>query len=279
MRLELQEPGHADLPRRAHVQRVHHRARPDHDLLHGHAGDDRRLRQLDRAADDRRAGHGVPAHEQHLVLAAAGLVRAAADLAVRRRRAGRARRRRRLDDLCAALDLRPSRPGGRFRDPVAASRRRLVDPRRDQLHHHDLQHARARHDAAQDAAVRVVDAGDRVPAAAVAAGARRRDHHAADRPQFRHHLLHRRRRRRSGPVPAPVLVLRPPRGLHPDPAGLRHRQPDRRDLLEEAGVRLSRHGLRDGRDRRHRLRRVGAPHVHGRHVDRRRRPISSPPPW
>ena len=81
-------------------------------------------------------------------------------------------------------------PGGRFRDPVAAPRRRLVDPRRDQLHHHHLQHARARHDAAQDAAVRVVDAGDRVPAAAVAAGARRRDHHAADRPQFRHHLLH-----------------------------------------------------------------------------------------
>ena len=36
---------------------------------------------------------------------------------------------------------------------------------------------------------------------------------------------------------------------------------------QEAGVRLSRHGLRDGRDRRHRLRRVGAPHVHGRHVD------------
>ena len=48
---------------------------------------------------------------------------------------------------------------------------------------------------------------------------------------------------------------------------------------QEAGVRLSRHGLRHGRDRRHRLRRVGAPHVHGRHVQRRRRPISSPPPW
>ena len=41
-----------------------------------------------------------------------------------------------------------------------------LDPGRDQLHHHDLQHARARHDAAQDAAVRVVDPGDRVPAAA-----------------------------------------------------------------------------------------------------------------
>ena len=40
-----------------------------------------------------------------------------------------------------------------------------------------------------------------------------------------------RRRRRSDPVPASVLVLRPSRGLHPDPAGLRHDQPDRRDLL------------------------------------------------
>ena len=34
---------------------------------------------------------------------------------------------------------------------------------------------------------------------------------------------------------------------------------------QEAGVRLSRHGLRHGRHRRRRLHRVGAPHVHGRH--------------
>ena len=190
IRMELQNPGMQIFHDAARVQRVHHRARPDHDLLHGDAGDDRRLRQLDRAADDRRAGHGVPAHEQHFVLAAAGLVRAAADLGFRRRRAGLQRRRRRLDDLRAAIDHRPSRPGGRLRHPVAASRRRLVDPRRHQLHHHDLQHARARHDAAQDAAVRVVDPGDGVPAAAVAAGAGRRDHHAAHRPQFRHDVLH-----------------------------------------------------------------------------------------
>ena len=69
---------------------------------------------------------------------------------------GLQRRRHRLDDLRAALDHRPSRAGGRLRDPVAPSRRRLLDPRRHQLHHHHLQHARARHDAAQDAAVRVV---------------------------------------------------------------------------------------------------------------------------
>ncbi len=74
------------------------------------------------------------------------------------------------------------------------------------------------------------------------------------------------RRRRSRAVPAPVLVLRPPRSVHPDPAGLRHGQPGRLDLLAQARVRLSRHGLRHGRDRRHRLRGVGAPHVYGRHV-------------
>ena len=40
---------------------------------------------------------------------------------------------------------------------------------------------------------------------------------------------------------------------------------------QQAGVRLSRHGLCHGRDRRRRLRRVGAPHVHGRHGRRHAR--------
>jgi len=73
----------AVLPRRPHVQRLHHRAWPDHDLLHGHAGDDRRVRELDDTADDRGARHGVSAHEQHLVLAAAGILLAADHLPVR----------------------------------------------------------------------------------------------------------------------------------------------------------------------------------------------------
>ena len=37
--------------------------------------------------------------------------------------------------------------------------------------------------------------------------------------------------RRSDPVAASVLVLRPSRSVHPDRAGLRHRQPDHLDLL------------------------------------------------
>ena len=74
MRAELMEPGHADLRQSGSLQRVRHRARPDHDVLHGHAVDDGRVRQLDGAADDRRAGHGLPAPEQHLLLAAACLL-------------------------------------------------------------------------------------------------------------------------------------------------------------------------------------------------------------
>ena len=106
-----------------------------------------------------------------------------------------------------------------------------------------------------------------------------RDHDAAHRPQLRHDLLRPRGRRRPGALPAPLLVLRPPRGLHHDPAGLRHRLPRDLDLLEEADLRLSRHGLRDDRDRRARLRGLGAPHVHGRPVAPTRRPTSCSRRW
>jgi len=94
---------------------------------------------------NRRAGHGLPADEQHLVLAAGGRLDHAAHLDVRGRRAG-TRLRRRLDALSAALDVRPHGPGDGLRDPVGPPGRRLLDPGRHQLHHHDLQHARAGHD-------------------------------------------------------------------------------------------------------------------------------------
>ncbi len=271
--------GPAILLEPAGLQRLRDRPRPHHGVLHGDAHPDRRVRQLVRAPDDRSARHGVSADEQHLVLAARGGLGAAALLAVRRGRSRLARLRRRLDGLSAALGHRPSRPGARFRHPGAAPRGCVLDPRRHQLHHHHPQHARSRHDAAQDAALRLVDAGDGVPAAPVAPGSRRRDHHAADGPQLRHHLLRSVGRRRSDPLPAPVLVLRSPRSVHHDPAGLRHRQPHHLDLLQEADLRLSRHGLRHGGDRRRRLRRVGSPHVHGRPVAPDPGAISSSPPW
>ena len=57
---------------------------------------------------------------------------------------------------------------------------------------------------------------------------------------LRHQLLQRGRRRRPGDVPAHLLVLRAPRGLHHDPAGVRHRVGDHPDLRAQAAVRLRR---------------------------------------
>ncbi len=106
MRLELAGARAADLREPAELQRLRHRPRPHHGLLHGDAGAHRRLRQLVRAPHDRRARHGVPAHEQHLLLAHGRGLLPPRHLAVLRRRAGLARLRRRLDGLPAAR--RPS---------------------------------------------------------------------------------------------------------------------------------------------------------------------------
>ena len=87
------------------------------------------------------------------------------------------------------------------------------------------------------------------------------------RPQRRDALLRRRARRLDAAVAAPVLVLRPPGGLHPDRPRVRDRDGDHPGLHAAAGGRVPL-----GRDRRaarrlHRLRRVGAPHVRDRDAD------------
>ena len=69
IRAELFQPG-LQISRAGVLQPAHHHARPDHDVRRDHAGV-RGLRQLAGAADDRRAGHGLRAHEQLELLAAA----------------------------------------------------------------------------------------------------------------------------------------------------------------------------------------------------------------
>ena len=172
------------------------------------------------------------------------LVRAA----VRRRLHAR-RRRGRLD-----LPGPPDRP--------------VVAGRRDQLRGHDPQHARARHELGPDAAVRVVDPGLQLPADRGAAGHRRGGHDAADRPPLRHRLLRPHRRRRPDAVAAPVLVLRPPRGLHHDPARVRDHLGDPAGVQPQADLRLQGHRRGHRGDRLPGPAGVGAPHVH--HADRDR---------
>ena len=79
-----------------------------------------------------------------------------------------------------------------------------------------------------------------------------------------------RRRRRSAALAAPVLDLRTSRGLHPDPAGVRTRVRSPADVLAEAALRISGDGVLRNPHRLPRLRRVGAPHVRGRHGPDRR---------
>ena len=110
-------------------------------------------------ADDRGAGHGVPAHEQHLLLAVGCRLCAAPDVALRPGASRRLRHRYRLDPLCSALHQGHAGSRHGFRDPIDPPGGCVLDPRCDQLHHHHLQYARAGHDAAQDAALRLVDPG------------------------------------------------------------------------------------------------------------------------
>ena len=72
-----------------------------------------------------------------------------------------------------------------------------------------------------------------------------------------------------------------PGGLHPDPAGRSASSAMMVSTFSKKPVfGYLGHGLRHGGDRLHRLRGVGAPHVHRRHESSATcRPTSSPPPW
>ena len=156
LRIQLGVAGeHVPLARE--VQPALHDARDDDDLPGRRAGLGR-VRELPRAADDRRARRRLPAHQRLVVL----------DVPVRRHRALRVDvlhpARGRLVLLRAALAegvLAQRRPGRV--DLHGPPHRPGVDARRGQLHRHDPQHARARHGLGPPPAVRVDDPHLRLP--------------------------------------------------------------------------------------------------------------------
>ena len=231
-------------------------ARADDDLPLRHA-DALGLRELPRAADDRSAGHGVPAPERVRLL---GLPRRRADHV--RRAAPRNGAGQRLVQLCAAVAALVQ-PGHEHRLLRGWARlpRHLDDRRRDQLHRHDLQAPRAGDVARPVAPLLLGDPRDLVLDRRRHPVAHRRLPSALPATQLRLPLLRHGGWRRPPPVAAPVLDLRPPRRLHHLPARRRDRLVDRADLLAAADGRLHADGLRDDGDRRARLRRLGAPHV------------------
>ena len=136
------------------VQRGAHDARHDDDLPRRRP-DHGRLRQLPRAADDRRARHGVPAPQRALVLA----VPARRDRAVGQLVRGRRHREGRLVVVPDAV-RGPVQPGPRpgLLDPQHPHPHAVVARGRDQLHRHDREHAHPRHELDADAALRLGDA-------------------------------------------------------------------------------------------------------------------------
>ena len=88
---------------------------------------------------------------------------------------------------------------------------------------------------------------------------------------FGTHVLRPDRGRLGAAVAAPVLVLRPPRGLHPRAAGLRRLLRGAAGVRPQADLRLQGDRRLDRRHRVPRPARVGAPHVLDADVDRRAR--------
>ena len=109
---------------------------------------------------------------------------------------------------------------------------------RDQLHRHDPQHARARDDVDADAALRLGDRDLRDPARSSCCRRSRRADAAAARPPGGHALLHPVAGRERAALPARVLVLRAPRGLHHGAARVRDDLGDHPRLLAQADLRL-----------------------------------------
>ncbi len=195
-----------------------------------------RVRQLHRADPDRRAGRVVPPPQR------AGLLVVPVRWADGDRRVDHTAGvgRLRLDRLHPAEQRRELPRGGREHVGARPGRLRARHhPRRGQPDHHDPHPARARHDHVPDADLHLEHAvhqpaGDpRLPAAGRrAAGALRRP--VAQRARVR------RGHRRPDALAAPVLVLRPPRGLHHRVAVLRHHHRDHSGLLPQAALRLHR---------------------------------------
>ena len=177
-----------------------------------------------------------------------------------------------LDVVRDALDAPRAGPRAGPVDPLAPRADAVVVRRRGELHRDDPQHARPRHDVDADAALHLGDPHLRLAARPRAADALGRPDDDAARPQRRHALLRPGARREPDPLPARLLVLRAPRGLHHGAARDGDHLGDHPGVRAQADLRLQGGRVLDGRDRLPRLPRLGPPHVRGRAS----RPASTP---
>ena len=252
-------PGHLQLHHAVQLLSVRDHARHDHGHLPAHGAVPRRLRQLPDSPHVRRPRHGVPVHEHAELLGLPALRHHSARELLRHGRP----HGRRLDALPAADRARRHagpRLGHSADAAVARDLHRRVHDGRLELRDHGAAGALPRHDVDADAALGLGHLRcDDLGSPRISGAARRRDHDDP-RPLDRHELLHARadvarraqrdRRRQPGPVPASVLVLRPPRGLHRRAARVRHRVGSLEHARAQEHLRLPHDGVGHHRDRR-----------------------------
>ena len=231
--------GPADRADQGAVQPAVHHAR------HDHAADVRdaavrRLRERDHAAADRRARRRVPAAERAglLVLprsAASSPSPASSPRRAPLRSAGSPTRR------CPAPPSRPGVGGNLWVFGLALSGFGTILGAVNFITT-IIMHARPGHDHVPDADLHLEHAGHLDPGADGVPGAGRGPVRPRRRPALRRAHLRPGQRRRPA-VAAPVLVLRPPRGVHHRAAVLRHRLRDLPGLQPQADLRLQEPGL------------------------------------
>src|ERR1019366_6957846 len=215
--------------------------------------------ELRTAADDRRPRHGVPPPQRPVLLAAAARRPDDADELPGPGRLVCVR----LDRVRAVID--DDAAGAAVLHDRRAARGVLVDLHRAQLPRDDHHDARTGDELLPDAAAGLGELLD------LAAG---RDRHTVHRllavlraagPGARLPLLRRVRRRRAqrqrADVPARVLVLLAPGGLHHDAAGLRDHLRDPGRQGPQADLRLPDDGVLAAGDRDARVHRLGPQHV------------------
>ena len=233
-----------------------HDARHDDDLPFHHPGI-RGLRELLHPADDRRAGHGLPP-PQCLRLLDASLRRPLPQQQFLPRRRARFRLVRLRPADRAAVQPRPEHG---FLGRRSDAARHLLDRRFDQCHRHDAEDALPRLALQPPASLRLDDARPELPSPLRTAEPDDGGDLPALRPPPRHEFLQGGERRRPAPLAASLLGVRPPGGLHPHPARLRHRLGNPARLLAQADLRLHLHRLVVGGDRLPLVRRLGPSHV------------------
>ena len=229
-------PARRPAPGRPALQRALHHARHQHGVPGGDAAVGRVL-QLPHPADDRRAGRGLPAAQRALATGSSSSAGSSST---------RAGSWATPPDAgwfgYAPLTTKPFSIGPELRllAPRPHLPRDVEHPRVAELPGDDPQPARARDDVPPAAALRLDDPRHERPHPPRLPAGHGRPDLPDVRPLLRDLLLHPGRRRLAAPLAAPVLDLRPPRGLHPDPPRDGHRLRGAAGLRAEAALRLSR---------------------------------------